>query len=150
MAWREITEDDLLHRLSGDELSALRTAGLGDSQDDPVSEHISQITETARGYIAAHAENELGPAGTLPERLIRAACDMLVIDASSRLGGLLIDLNETRVEANKAAIRLMERVAEGKFEIEAPDTAGDDSPTPPSPSMYDKTSNWTRAKQEGI
>jgi hypothetical protein len=150
MAWRAITETDLLQRISGDELEALRASALDDDQTDPVAEHISQTTELVRGYIAACSRNELGADGTIPERLIRAACDLLVVDVSSRSAGLLIDLNDTRKAARDAAIRLLEQVAACRFAIEQPDDAGDDSPETPAPSMYDKTLYFSRAAQDGV
>ncbi len=150
MSWRAITENDLLQRMSGDELTALRDAALGDDQADPIAGHISQITDFVRGYIAAWQNNTLGLAGTLPERLILTACDILVVQVSSRPGGFLVDLNDTRKEQYKSAMRLLEQVAAGKFRIEEPATEGDDSPTPPSPSMYDRDRYFTSSNQDGI
>lgn len=150
MAWRAITEADLLQRISGDELEALRAAALGTTQEDPVASHIDQTTELVRGYIGACSQNTLGPEGTLPERLILPACDLLVVDVGSRVAGMLIDLNETRKEARKAAVRLLENVAACRFAIEKPETAGEDSPSPPGPSMYTRAKQFTRADQDGI
>ena len=150
MAWRAVTEDDLLTRMSGDELAALRESSLGTGQSDPVSEHIDQVTEMVRGYIAAHSANTLGESGTLPERLIRPACDILVMDVSTRSGGILIDISDTRKTAHDNAVRLLEQVAQGNYAVEQPETAGDDSEAAPSPSLYDRTRNFERTDQEGI
>lgn len=150
MAWRAISEVDLLQRMSSTELEAIRESGLSDSQGDPVADTIDQVTELVRGYIAANRNNKLGTAGTLPERLIRSACDILVVDVSTRVGGVLIDLSETRKDAKRDAIRLLEQVAAGTYAIEEPDTEGDDSQAAPTPSLYDKTRYFKRCDQEGI
>lgn len=150
MAWRAITESDVLQRISGDELSALRASALADGQEDPVAEHIAQVTDLVRGYISACASNSLGPDGTLPERLIRAACDILVVDISTRSAGILIDLSETRKDARDAAVRLLEQVAACRYAIETPEEAGTETTMSPSPSMYRKHRHFRRRDQEGI
>jgi phage gp36-like protein len=150
MSWRAITETDLLQRMNSDELTELRETGLASGQSDPVAEQIEQVINFVRGYISANPANTLGPDGTLPERLIRPACDILVIDVSSRSAGFLMDLSETRKTAKSDAIRLLEQVAAGNYAIESPDTEGTDTRTPQTPLMYEKTRTYTRDDQEGI
>ena len=150
MAWRAITEADLLQRLSGDELEAFRAASLGSAQGDPVQGAIEQVTEQVRGYIAAHSANTLGPAGTLPARLIRAACDLLVIDVSTRAAGTLIDPDGVRKRNADAATRLLEQVAGGDYAIEEPEEAGTDSAAAPGPSTFTRDRTFDRASQDGI
>ena len=66
MAWRAITEADLLTRISGPELESFREAGLAQNQEDPIAASMTQVTGTIRGYVAACAKNTLGPEGTIP------------------------------------------------------------------------------------
>ena len=150
MSWRAITETDLLQRISGDELAAIRESALADDQDDPVAGHISQVTDFVRGYIAACAANTLGEEGTLPERLIRPACDILLVDFFSRVAGMLIDLNDTRQKARDAAIRLLEQVAACSYAIEQPTTAGTEVESAPSPSFGTPAHTYQRTDQDGL
>lgn len=129
MAWRTVTESDLLQKFSGDELEALRSAGLASGQADPIAGNIRQLVDFVRGYISTHPSNRLGPDGTLPERLILPAIDYLVVDVSSRVAGMLIDLNDTRKGAKADAVRLFERVSVGLFRVEdATEFAADSAP----------------------
>ena len=150
MAWRAITEDDLKQRISGDELAAIREAALAESQADPVAGHISQVTDFVRGYIAANSANTLGTEGTLPERLIRPACDILVVDFFSRVAGMLIDLNDTRQKARDAAVRLLEHVAAGSYAIEQPTTASTEEEAAPSPSFGTPSHSFQHEHQDGL
>ena len=150
MAWRSITEDDVLQQLSGDELAALREAALGDGQDDPVADQVDQVADLVRGYIAANVANTLGEAATIPERLIHSAVAILVVDINKRAGGLLIDPNDARADARKEATRLLERVADGKFSVEQPSTAGDETEASVSPAVDSPTRLFTDDNQDGI
>lgn len=127
MAWRTVTEQDLLQKFSSDELEALRSAGLASGQADPIAGHIVQLVNFVQGYIAANPANTVGPAGMLPERLILPAIDCLLVDVSSRVAGLLIDLNDTRKQARKDALTLFAQVASGHYAVEQPTTPGDDN-----------------------
>lgn len=128
MAWRAVTEADLLRKISGDELAAIRAAALADGQEDPILSTIASITDTARGYIATWGGNKLGPTGTLPERLIATVVDIIVVSVSARVAGLLIDPNDVRKKANDLAYRVLEQVAAGRFRIEDPAEISADSP----------------------
>lgn len=150
MAWRAITENDLLQRISGDELDSIRSAALADGQEDPVPTLLEQVADFVRGYIAANAANTLGATGTIPERLILPACDYAVVNVFSRVAGMLIDTNETRQKASDAAIRLFERVSEAKYNVEQPATAGTDVESSPSPSFETPSNVFQPANQDGI
>jgi len=125
MAWRAISESDLLAKISGDELSALRDAALGDGQPDPVAAAIAQVTDMARGYIMSNPANAIGPAGTVPERIIGACVDILVVDIGSRVAGTILDPNDVRRTAKNNALTLLRDIAANRFAIEA--ASGDDA-----------------------
>jgi hypothetical protein len=150
MSWRALTEADILQRLSGAELEALREAALADSQADPVAAQIAQTVDFVRGYIAANASNTLGPVDTLPERLILPAVDILCVDISTRAAGMLIDPDGQRAKAKQDAIRLVERVADGKYAVEAPETATTETASSSTPKYITPTSNFNAASQDGI
>lgn len=152
MPWRTVTETDLLEAISSDELEGLREASLASGQADPIEDHIDRVVDEARGYIAANRENSLGPEGTVPDRLVRAVVDIAIIRVGGRVAGLIFDDESVRRDAAKAATRLLEKVAEGKFAIEQPDTAADPSEqnTMFGPSISTPNRNFTDAKQDGI
>ena len=150
--WRQITESDLLEAISSSELEALRQAVLGDGQGDPVEAHLSSVVDEARGYIAANRENVLGPEGTVPERLVRAVIDIAVIRVGSRVAGLIFDDEDIRRDAAKNALRLLERVSDGKFAIEKPASAAESSQqnTMVGPSIQKPYRLFTDRTQDGI
>jgi hypothetical protein len=152
MSWRAITETDILQRLSGDELTALRAAALASDQADPVAGEISAVTELIRGYVGACASNTLGAAGTIPERLMAAAADILAVRIPTRAAGTLIDPESARSRAQTGAIRLLEQVAECKFSVDVP-TSGTESTedtAAASPSITERDLSLTRTNQDGI
>ena len=152
MSWRAITEADILERLSGAELSALRAAALADGQADPVAGSISRVTELVRGYVAACASNTLGAVGTVPERLIEPALDLLVVAISARAGGTLMDPTGERAKAKAAAITLLEQVAACKFAVDVPATGteSEESVASASPSLSERTLDLQKTDQDGI
>lgn len=121
MAWREITEADLLTRISGSELDSLREAALGDGQSDPVSSVIIQITNQVRGYVAACDDNVLGDADTVPESLLGVSLDLILIEIQTRVAGVMIDPEGIREEKMKSAMKILRDVAACKFKVELPD-----------------------------
>jgi len=124
MAWDAIAETDVVTHISGDELEALRAAALADGQADPVQPSIDQITGQVRGYIAACAKNNLDSDTTkIPDRLLGAACDMVIAEIIARVPGY--ELDEGRQDKYDKAIRLMEQVAACKFAIDDPNTGSD-------------------------
>lgn len=120
MAWRAITEKDLLTQISESELAGIRANAKKGT--DPVGDSIALITESVRGYVAANPSNAIGPAGTLPERLIRDAVALLVPELYGRTAGLLIDLSEVRKTAAESAERKMRDVAGKRFAVEVPES----------------------------
>ena len=148
MAWRIITEADVKTRLAGAELNACQTAALADGQTDPLPDIITAVVDEIRGYIAAGG-NTLGAAGTIPSKLISAALAIVRYRLATRLPVRSL-LTEERKSENTDAIRLLERVADGKFRIEEATAADTESSSAPGPSMGTKTRNFDRTSQDGI
>lgn len=150
MAWRSITEADLLTKISGAELSSLRTAVLASGQADPVPAAIGQVVDECRGYIAACTNNTLGEGATVPEKLIGSCVAKIIIEIMTRVAGTVIDPEGARARSATAATRLFERVASCGFAVEAPETATSEKLPSPSPSIKARRRHFTRADQEGI
>lgn len=150
MAWRRITESDIVTRISGTELETFRSLLLGEGQDDPVDYYIDQVTDLARGSIAGNPSNTLGAAGTIPQKLIGPCVDLIVIEIMKRCGGVLVDPNDARKEAARTAMQIFQRVEKGLFAIEEPEEASDETHGMPSPSISGGTAKFRRDQQDGI
>lgn len=147
MAWISITEDDLLTAISGDELTGYREAALAEGQPDPVQPTIDQAADLVRGYVGGWKQNTLGPAGTIPQKLLSAAVDIIVARIPSRVGK---SPKEGRKDARDAAIKLLEQVSAGKFDIEEPVTKSDEQPSAPSPSFSGRARRNVREESHGL
>lgn len=150
MAWRAITEADLLNQISGDELSAFRAASLGTAQADPVTGAISQVTAEVRGYVAANAGNHLGTAGTVPEEVIVHAVALVVLRVPARVAGMLMDGESVRRDAAKVARKFFEDVARGLIAIVQPTVASTEVVGAPMPSIKTRGNSFQRVDQDGV
>lgn len=148
MAWRSLTRDDILTKLSGGELESIESQF--DNSGTTLALVIDQATARVRGYICAHSANILGPEGTLPERLIADTVAYLVVELWSQTAGMLIDMDETRKLSAERAERLFREVAAGRYKIEDPVEIGTDNKAAPLPSLTSKKRHFTRAQQDGI
>ena len=147
MSWSAITATEVKTRLTGAELTALQTVALASGQTDPLVEIIEQVVDEVRGYISANTSNTLGASGTVPSKLISAALAIIRYRLCTRLPVKSL-LTEDRVKENKAAIRLLEQVAAGKFAIEDPNS-GDRSGVSIEQAST-PTRNATRTKLAGL
>lgn len=121
MSWITLTTDDLLAGLSGPEKSALQTAAKAVGQGDPLAEHVANVTNEVRGYVAACAKNSLGPDGTLPSELKSDAVAIARWRAATRLNIASI-LSPAREKEYDNANTKMRDVAKCAFAIIAPAT----------------------------
>lgn len=146
--WISITEADVLTVLSGPELEAYRNAAKAAGQSDPVSPTIAQVTALVRGYVGAWGRNRLGESGTIPEKLLAPALDLLALRLPQRVR---INPNEVRKLNAQEALRLFERVANGQFDIEEPDVVDAESSSGgPNPTIASRGKQFGRAQQEGV
>lgn len=132
MAWIALTTDDILQRLASAEKTALGTAALGPAQLDTWATVIADVTREVRGYVATASANTLGAGSTIPDELKGAALALAVFYGSSRLP---IKINDVRQKAYDAAVALLQRVADGKFTIEQPQTASTEEIASGAPSQ---------------
>lgn len=118
--WRAITEDDVESSMAGPELDAIRrAAGDADGEDeDKLPAIIAAVTDEARAHIEDCAENRLGPAGTVPERVIHHAIAIIRVRLLSRVN---MDTGDLRTAEYRDAVAFFRRVSECRVKIEAPD-----------------------------
>ena len=144
MSWITLTESDVLTRLSGPELSALKTAALGAGQGNPLPEVIAQVVREVRGHVAACDRNRLGEGQTIPDELLGAALNRIRYELVTRLPVASL-LTDARREANRDATALLGRVAACQFAIVAPATASAEVLPTPRPRITPRTAASSRS-----
>jgi hypothetical protein len=150
MAWRAVTENDIKTRLSGAELSGYRSAALAAGQSDPVQPTIDLVTELVRGYVGACGKNTLGAVGTLPEKLIGVALDLIVVEIPKRCAGQLLDPKGLRKEAADRAYTVLRDVAGCRFQIDAPVIQTTEKLSLVTPQYCARSKIFTRELSEGL
>lgn len=152
MSWTTITEAYVQTKLSGAELTALKTVALATAQTDPLPEVITQVVAEVRGYVAGCQNNVLGDGATVPSELLGAALARIRFELAGRLPvpGLL---TEDRRTANSNAIQLLRDVMRCDFKIIPPVTAADAAEQAAGGGaevITTTTRNATRAKLAGL
>lgn len=150
MAWVTITEANLLTRISGPELSAIRAAALGAGQADPVAETIKNTVMYVRGRVAACKQNTLGAGQTIPEELMQQALALIVVAFMDRAAGLMIDANGQRKRDAERAEEILKDVAACEFAVEQPATPSTQVISSPEPSISANEPGFTRDEQDGV
>jgi len=151
MAWTEITEAFVLTKLSGPELSSLKTAALADGQANPLTEIISDVVKEVRGYVAGNPKNTLGAGSTIPDELMIATLAIIRLEMLTRLPGLKGLITPERVDAARSGEERCKDAARGLIAIEQPATASDQVIAGPSIQLVEsRTRTATRAKMEGL
>ena len=148
MPWIPITEAMVRTRLAGAELNALQNAALGDNQTDPLPEIVAQVVDEVRGYVAAGGVT-LGAGSTIPSKLQSATLAIIRYRLATRLP-VKSFLTEDRKTENADALRLLNRVADGKYAVEEPTDPDAESIGAPSPRFSPKTRVYDRQSQDGI
>lgn len=122
MSWITIAESDITPKLSGPELSAMKSAALASAQTNPLTDVIAQVIKEIRGYVANCSRNTLGEGSTIPDELLGAAVSRIRFELATRLPVASL-LTEDRRSANANALTLLRDVAACKFSLEQPATA---------------------------
>lgn len=148
MSWAAVTVDMVKTRLAGPEVAALQTAALATGQVDPLPDTIAQVVDEVRGYISAGG-SVLETGATIPSKLRSATLAIIRYRLITRLPVKSL-MTEARKEENDAAVRLLERVADGKFSVEEAVTPTTEVIGAPTPSVTGKTLNFNRSSQDGI
>lgn len=148
MAWIEFQSADFLNANSAPELVKLRAAATGDGQADPVDGIAAALVDEIRGHVAV--KNTLGPAGTIPQELLACAVDIFRFRATLRLPGMKLLQDDARRTAYNNAVSLLQRVAEGKFTVSAPEEETEaEMGGAPAPDVGDIREDFAREKLDG-
>ena len=117
--WRQLTEQDIRDTVSDREWESYARAAEGLNWDPAtVARVIRRTVDMVRGYIASSPRGIRMPAEelTLPAGLIGPAADYAVVSLFRRVPK---DIRKERMDARAEAVKLFERVAEGKAAVEA-------------------------------
>lgn len=152
MNWIELTETHLLTQLSGVELDLIKDTLLGDGQDDPVPDTVSNSVNECRGYVAT-AGIDLGAEGTIPDRLIVHVVARSVAILMDRVPTLIdtLDPSESRRRRSSEALTILRDVAAKRFSIADPVTDEESSEEAAKPIYRPaRRRTTTREQQDGI
>jgi len=147
MSWIIPTENDVLTVLSETELAAFRAAATANGQADPLAPTLAQVVDLVRGYVGAYRPNTLGLPGTIPQKLLAPALDLVAVRLPQRVG---VSPKEVRKSAADQAVRLLEQVASGVFNIEEPEDATSETTSAPRPSIEAGRRHFARRDEEGV
>src|SRR5271154_3520775 len=147
MAWITPAESDVLTALSETELATYRAAATASGQADPVAPTLAQVADLVRGYVGAYKPNTLGLPGTIPQKLLAPALDLVAVRLPQRVG---VSPKDVRQAAAIQAVRLLEQVAAGTFNIEEPDSPTTETTEAPRPSINANARDFTRCSEEGV
>ncbi len=147
MAWITPAESDVLTVLSETELATYRAAALASGQADPLAPTLAQVVDLVRGYVGAYKPNTLGLPGTIPQKLLAPALDLVAVRLPQRVGVTPKDVRKT---AEQQAVRLLEQVAAGVFNIEEPDSPTLETTAAPRPTIEAGHRHFTQRSKEGV
>lgn len=137
----------MLTVLSETELATYRAAAMASGQADPVAPTLAQVVDMVRGYVGAYRPNTLGAAGTIPQKLLATALDLVAVRLPQRVG---VPPKDVRQMAASRALRLLEQVAAGDFNIEEPDVVTDETTEAPRPSIVARKKHFSHHSEEGV
>lgn len=149
MAWVSLTEADVRTRLSSAELAAVNSVHAASGDTTLVASLITQVTDEIRGYVAAWPENKLEEGAKIPSKLVGAALAIIRYRILSSLPSQTL-LTEARKKESDDALRLLERVSEGKFRVEDPVTVSAETIAAAKPRFTAKTLTHRRSDADGI
>lgn len=119
--WTPITLADLEDSKLAPLVDALRTAALADSQSDPAPRLVQKVVDLVRGKIKSNPKNVLdSDVTTVPKSLVSLTVDLVIFELKDRLEQELTEY-ELRVFSRHNAT--LDRVADGKDKVDAPDDA---------------------------
>ncbi len=147
MAWIIPAESDVLTVLSETELATYRAAALASGQADPLTPTLAQVVDLVRGYVGAYKPNTLGLPGTIPQKLLAPALDLVAVRLPQRVG---VPPKEVRKTAADQAVRLLEQVAAGVFNIEEPESPTTETTSAPRPTIEARHRHFTQRSEEGV
>lgn len=150
MAWRAPTTADFEAAILQDERLAWSSAS-ADPSADTVAKAIADAMGRFRSALRAGYKGTIGIAGTLPADLIPSAMHVAVYYFLGGRGGATV--GEDRRQLYKDAIRMAERIEDGRLAYTDPDDAeavAAPSQAAASPVFRPRTRSLTRATEEGL
>jgi phage gp36-like protein len=150
MSWRTPTTADFEASILQDERLAWATAS-ADSSIDTVAKAMADAIGRFRSSLRAGYRGTLGVVGTLPADLIPSAMHVAVYFFLGGRGGSSV--SEARTQLYRDAIRLAERIEEGKLAYTDPDdteAAAAASEAAARPVVLPRSRRLTRTTQEGL
>jgi hypothetical protein len=134
--WITFTAASVASRLTGPEMTALKSAAKASGQDgdELLSDCIDRAVREVRGSVAGCSRNTLGEEGTIPDELEDATLAIVIYRFISRLPGAAAKalLGQIRSTNYEDARDLLKQVAACKFGIVPPETPGDDQAAGPA------------------
>lgn len=113
MSWVTITSDDIQARLSGPELTSVRTYDLASGQSDPLTEVIALTLAEVRGYIPQTCRDP--EASLIPPELKDTAVIIAIEKLAGRLSAAGCVMTEERIRSHELAIQRLRDTARGQF-----------------------------------
>ena len=147
MAWITPAESDVLTVLSETELATYRAAATASGQADPLAPTLAQVVDMVRGYVGAYKPNTLGLPGTIPQKLLATALDLVAVRIPQRVG---VPPKDVLQMAASRAVRLLEQAAAGTFNIEEPDSPTLETTEAPRPTIEARRRHFTQRTEEGV
>ena len=120
MPWITITPSDVSTVLSSVELDAFNAAVLGDGNQNPLDEIITNVTNLVRGFCAASMDNRLEAGLKIPDILLRPALSLICLDVCSRCAGIILDPDGVRKENARQAMETLRSIQRNNIKIERP------------------------------
>lgn len=151
MSWTTITLADLKDAKAAALVEACQSAALGSGQADPTANIIANAIARIRAEVKACAKNTLdADTAKIPADLKSLAARMILREMQSRI---MQPLTDDEREEQRNDLRYLERIAECKVPVAAPDTAQTDeevqSPSG-SPRLTARTREFGRAYEDGV
>lgn len=147
--WITITVADVEQYLLAPQLSALRTAALGQTQGDPLPEIIAGVVEHVRAKIASCPRNRLdADLATIPPSLKAQACYTAIFRAQLRIP--VLKMTEHQIKAYENAREDLNRIASCTDAVEQPTDAAPASTAALTPAYTQPERRLSHAQQDGI
>lgn len=147
--WITLSVADVEQYLLAPQLSALRSAALGQTQGDPLPEIIIDVVEHVRAKVASCARNTLdADPATIPPSLKAQACYTAIFRAQLRIP--VLKMTEHQIKAYEDARSDLNRVAACTDAVEQPTTAEPASTSALTPAYTTPERRLSHAQQDGI
>lgn len=118
MAWIELTADHIRDRLSINELDTWDDAGQDDGKEiSRIPGIIDQTVGLIRGRVASCRDNQLGPAGLIPEELLWAGATIAKYMMLNSIPAVGDTAQSERSEENRRAHDMLDQAADCKLLI---------------------------------